>query len=269
MKYRRPIAIVFALLGLMMTPAMGLAETIHVSAAISLREAVTDAAKSFEAETGDHVDFTFGASGQLAAQITNGANVDAFISAAEKQVGDLTRAGLVVDGSRRVVAGNSLVLVVPADAGDSAPSGFEHLADAGTKRLAVGEPKTVPAGDYAMQTLRSLHIADALNGRLVYGANVRQVLDYVERGEVSAGLVYATDAKEAGDKVHVVATAEKSTHEPIIYPAVILKSSSHADVADRFFKYLTSSEKGRAALSGRGFTFPTTRPADSSAAPKP
>src|SRR5205814_2358830 len=102
------------------------------------------------------------------------------------------------------------------------------------KQIAIGEPKTVPAGQYAMQTLKSLGLSDQLKGKLILGANVRQVLAYVERGEVSAGIVYLTDAKQSGDKVKVVATAEESTHEPIVYPGVVLKTSTKTDAAKKF-----------------------------------
>jgi molybdate transport system substrate-binding protein len=258
------VAVIVSILSLL--PASVRGETITVSAAISLKEALTDAAKAFEADTGDHVEFTFGASGQLAAQIANGAAVDLFISAAEKQVGDLTKAGLVESNSRQVVAGNSLVLIVPADQHDG-PTAFDQLADATLKRLALGEPKTVPAGQYAMQVLKSAHVADRMGDRIVYGANVRQVLDYVERGEVTAGIVYATDARQSGDKVRVVATAGEDMHEAIVYPAVVLKESSKKPTAGRFLDYLVS-EKGQRYLSAHGFTAPTV-PASRPAAATP
>jgi molybdate transport system substrate-binding protein len=228
------------------------AETINIAAAVSLREALTDASAAFESSTGVHVALTLGSSGQLAAQITNGAPVDAFISAANQQVDELSKAGLVDDGTRRIVAGNALVLIVPAGA-SSAPQNFQQLADARIGKVAIGEPRTVPAGQYAMQVLTALKIDESLRPRLIFGANVRQVLAYVERGEVAAGVVYATDAKAAGGKVRVVATADASTHEPIVYPAVVIKPTAHRDAAVRFLDFL-ATEQGRAALEARGFT---------------
>jgi molybdate transport system substrate-binding protein len=240
------------------------AETLSVSAAVSTKEAVTDIAKAFEAETHDHVDFTFGSSGQLAAQIRNGAPVDLFISAANKEVDDLTKAGLADDATRRIVAGNELVLIVPADSRSSLSS-FEQLKDPAVKRVAIGEPKTVPAGQYAMQVLTALKLESELRSRLTYGANVRQVLQYVELGEVSAGIVYATDALQAGPKVKVVATAKASMHEPVVNPAVVIKASGKKPLAAKFLDYLLSA-KGQSALAARGFTratdaAPATSPA--------
>ena len=240
------------------------AETIRVGAAISLKDAVSEIAKSFEADGGDKVEFTFGSSGQIQAQVRTGAaDIDVFISAANKQVDELAREGLLVEETRRNVAGNTLVLIVPATV-TGAAAGFDALADPALTRLAIGEPKTVPAGQYAMQVLAKLGLDEKLADKLVYGANVRQVLDYVERGEVSAGIVYATDAREAGARVRVIAAAPRELHDPIVYPAVVVRASRKHDAAKRFLDYL-KSPAARRALADRGFTpgsdAPTTKPA--------
>jgi molybdate transport system substrate-binding protein len=234
------------------------AGTVNVSAAVSLKEAMTDAAKAFESRTGQHVALTFGASGTLAAQIVNGAPVDAFISAASKQVNELDKAGMVEAGSRRVVARNALVLIVPPDE-QNPPADFKSLPET-TGKIAIGEPKTVPAGQYAMEVLRKLQIADKIADRVVYGASVRQVLDYVQRGEAAAGIVYATDAKEAGDAVKVAAVAEERWHEPIVYPGVVIKGCADPDGAKKFLDFL-ATPAGRAILIARGFLPPDAGPA--------
>ena len=123
-------------------------------------------------------------------------------------------------------------------------------------KIAVGEPKTVPAGQYADQTFKALKLDDAVKGKIVFGTNVRQVLAYVERGEVQAGLVYRTDAKESGEKVAIVATADAATHEPIIYPAAVLSKTEHGDAAGHFLDFLMS-EKAVAVLRAKGFSIPT------------
>ena len=236
------------MLGLAGTASAG---TIRVSAAISLKEAVVDIAKSYQADGGDEVVFTFGSSGQLATQIKNGAEVDAFISAAMKQVEDLAKDKLVDKAAFTVAARNSLVLVVPAGAANS-PVSFESLGDVSVRKIAIGDPKTVPAGDYAMQVLTFLNVADKLGDRVVYGTNVRQVLTYVESNEVSAGIVYATDAKASGEKVKVVATAKPETHKPIVYPGVVILASKHPDLAAKFLAYF-HTEKAKKILTDRGF----------------
>jgi molybdate transport system substrate-binding protein len=239
-------------------PAATFAEAVRVAAAISLKEAMTEVAAAYKAEGRGEVEFTFGSSGQLQAQVEYGAPLDVFVSAAHKQVDELVTAKLADGSTKRVVAGSHLVLVVSADA-KLVPSKFADLSDPKYRRVAVGEPKSVPAGQYAAQALKALDLLDSLRGRLVYGANVRQVLDYVERGEVDAGIVYATDAKESGDRVRVVARADAKTHDPIEYPAVIILGSRRRKAADDFLDYLTS-DKARETLARKGFTPPSPAP---------
>ena len=230
-------------------------EPARIACAISLKEAVTEVAAAYRAEGRGEVEFTFGSSGQLQAQIEYGAPLDAFISAAHKQVDELVASKRIDGASKRVVAGNELVLVVPAGA-KSPPGGFKDLGGTKFRRVAVGEPKTVPAGQYAMQVIRALKLEESLKGRLVHGANVRQVLDYVERGEVDAGIVYATDAKESGERVRVIERADSRMHDPIEYPAGVVIDSRRRKAAENFLDYLTT-EKAQSILAKRGFTPPS------------
>jgi molybdate transport system substrate-binding protein len=227
---------------------------LRISAAISLKDALGDIAEAYQAETGQKVELNLGASGQLMLQIREGAPVDLFISAGQKQVDDLINAKRVDAASRRVVAENALVLIVPNDA-TNAPKSFDDLKSERVKRIAIGQPRTVPAGEYAMQVLQSLKIASAVKDRLIYGANVRQVLDYVARGEVDAGIVYKTDAELFAKEVKVIATADEKWHQPIEYPAVIVKDSAHADAAEKFLKYLSEPEAQK-TLAKYGFKSP-------------
>jgi len=265
-----PQGVPCALLVLCFTVARAVAGDVSVAAAISLQDALTDPARAYERETGDAVKFTFGSSGQLLAQIKSGAPVDLFVSAAEKQIEQLREAGLEEQGSRRFVAANTLVLIAPAVGGPPINS-FADLGDAAVKRLAIGEPQTVPAGQYAAQALARVGLTDTVAQRIVYGANVRQVLDYVRRGEVSAGIVYATDARQAGTDVRVVTAAPPGSHDPIIYPAAVINGAANPAGALRFLAFLTS-DAGRRTFVARGFslppaagpaTAPTTRPTGS------
>jgi molybdate transport system substrate-binding protein len=231
--------------------AVAHAGTITASAAISLKDALGDIAAAYEKQGGDHVEFAYGASGQLSAQIQQGAPVDLFISAAWTQVDQLTQAGIADDSSKKVIVRNALVLIAPADA-KAPPSGFSDLVDPKFTRIAIGDPKTVPAGEYAKQTLESLKIFDVVQSRLIFGANVRQVLSYVERGEVDAGIVYKTDALQSGEKVKVIAAADENLHKPIVYPAVIIKSTSNRGGAEKFIQFL-SSDAAQKIFIARGF----------------
>ena len=255
------LAVTLALCLLAAAPAP--AEPVRVAAAVSLKEALNEVAAAYRKEGRGDVTFTFGASGHLQAQIEYGAPIDAFISAGHKQIDELARAGRAEAGSKRVVAGNRLVLVVPAGAQDP-PTGLAGLADTRVRRLAVGEPKTVPAGQYAMQALAAAGVKDALKGRIVQGANVRQVLDYVERGEVDAGIVYATDAGASGENVRVVETIPLKLHDPIEYPAAVVTDSRRRGAARAFLDYL-STPAARDLLTRRGFAVPS----DDQAADRP
>jgi len=238
-----------------------LAETITVAAAISLKDALARVVEQYKTDTGDVVELTYGSSGQLASQIQNGAPVDLFISAANKQVDDLVKKDLADPASRRIVAGNSLVIVVPHDS-KSTPASTKALADAAVTRIAIGEPSSVPAGQYAQQALKSAGVTDAVKNKLILGTNVRQVLDYVERGEVSAGLVYASDAMISGDKVRITCTVGRADHDPIVYPAVVIRASKKHPAAAKFRDFLLSP-KGQARLKEFGFAPPpvaTTQP---------
>lgn len=237
------------------------ADQLNVAAAISLKDALLAIEPECERLTGDEIQFTFGASGQLATQVQSGAPIDLFISASDKQIQQLIDAGRARQDGVQLIAGNQLVLVAPAQAKDS-PASFAALADLKEGRIAVGEPTSVPAGEYASQVFSSLMLTDVLKGKLVFGANVRQVLTYVERGEVSAGIVYATDALQSGNKIRLIATADPAWHRPIVYPAVVIEKTGHREAAQRFMDFIRG-DVARAALVSRGFTLPSppaTRP---------
>jgi molybdate transport system substrate-binding protein len=240
------------------TGLISLGDQVNVSAAISLKEALTEVANLYQADTGNKADLNFGASGTLAVQIQQGAPVDLFISAGNKEVTALVTAGLVDPASRQVVAGNQLVLIVPKDFVDP-PAKLDDLLNDRFKHVAIGEPKVVPAGQYAMQTLKSAGLDEKLAPKLIMAENVRQVLSYVMRGEADAGFVYATDAAQAGDSVRIAIRADESAHNPIVYPAVIVKAGRH-EAAEQFLSYL-AGDKARQIFQKRGFTTPTTRPA--------
>lgn len=242
----RALAVTIALL----CAAVSYAEPVTVSAAISLKESLVAIAKDYEASTGEKVEFNFGASGQLMLQIQQGAPVDAFISAAARQVDQLQKDGLLAAVPQRIVVRNHLVLIAPAN--QKIGDGFQGLSSAAVHRIAIGQPRTVPAGEYGMQVLEKLGISQSVKDRLIFGANVRQVLDYVIRGEVDAGIVYSSDACEAGDRVTVAAVAQDGWHQAIVYPAVVIKASAKQEAAERFLRYLMT-EKAQAVFAGRGF----------------
>ena len=225
--------------------------SIVVSAAVSVENAFVKISKLYTARTGTRVEFSFGASGVLEKQIEAGAPVDVFASAGEKEMNQLQSQQLVAAGTRADFAGNSLVLVVPAGSKLKLDA-FRQLAEPKVKRLALGNPKTVPAGLYAQQALQHLHLWQKLHSRLIYAEDVRQVLDYVMRDEVDAGIVYATDVMIARGKVQQVATAPEESYGPILYPIAAIKGCAHPKAAEQFIKLVISPE-GQAILKQYGF----------------
>jgi molybdate transport system substrate-binding protein len=221
-----------------------------LSAAASLQDAVVEAESGYKHDHAD-VDFrnNFGSSGTLASEIEDGAPVDAFLSAAAKPMNDLEAKGLIASGTRQNLLRNSLVLIAPRD---SQLRGFEGLADPSVRLIALGDPGSVPAGQYGRQTLTSLRLLDKVSAKFVLGKDVRQVLTYVETGNTDAGIVYATDAQTSG-KVRVVAVAPDSSHDPIVYPAAVLKSSRNDEDARKFIEYL-ASPAAKAIFIKHGFT---------------
>ena len=227
--------------------------SLTASVAISLGPALEDAARLFEAERpGVRVRINAAASGILAQQVRRGAPVDLLISASPREIDWLER--FVPIGTRRRVASNRVVVVVPGDG--TRPTKIEDLADPTFDLVAVGNPRTSPLGRYTTEVLKSLGLLERLRSRLVQAENARQVLDYVARGEVAAGLVYRTDASLAGDRVALGPEAAADSHSPILYEGVVLASSLEPELADAFLEFLTSPTGGR-VLTRFGFLSPS------------
>lgn len=218
-----------------------------VSAAISLKDALEEMKPLYKAA---NLTYNFGASGSLQQQIEQGAPVDVFVSAGKKQVDALEAKGLLVPGTRSNLATNRLVLIVPKNS-IAGITGFSSLTNANVKRIAVGEPRSVPAGQYAAQVFQKLGIAERIKSKLVLANNVRQVLAVVAAGNADAGIVYLTDAKTT-DKVTIVATASESSHAAIVYPIAVIKSSKNVSVAKEFTQFL-SSNQAKVILRKYGF----------------
>lgn len=190
----------------------------------------------------------FGSSGTLAREIEQGAPVDVFLSAAAKPMDELQARGMIAAGSRRDLLRNTLVLIVPSD---SKVSGFQQLTDRSVRIIALGDPSSVPAGQYGQETLGSMHLLDQLHSKIVLGKDVRQVLTYVETGNADAGMVYATDARNSS-RVRVVATAPEAMHTPIVYPVAAI-ASGHNEAAARAFVGYLNSATARAIFVKHGF----------------
>lgn len=224
-----------------------------VSAAASLTNAFKELATQYETAHPDtKVLTTFGSSDVVLRQIIEGAPADVFASADQKAMDKAVAAKAVDPASRVNFARNEVVLIVPVDN----PRRIASLADlekAEVTRIALGNPASVPVGRYTQAALEKAGAWDTVKAHEVLGENVRQVLSYVERGEVDAGFVYATDAAILKDKVTVVASVE--TPEPVSYPIALVQRDGLAPEAADFLKFLLSAD-GQAVLSRYGFAQP-------------
>jgi molybdate transport system substrate-binding protein len=209
---------------------------VTVSAAISLKDALDQLGREYERDhPGASITFNYGASGALQHQIEQGAPVDLFFPAAQKQMDALQTAGLILNDTRHNIVANDLVLIAPSNS-DNIHT-FQDLAKSVVKTVAIGEVATVPAGMYAQQTLEHLGLWDAVQKKAVYAKDVRQVVTFVATGNADAGLVYRTDA-QTSPKIRTIFTAPPNTHDPIVYPAAVLKNSKAPDAARAFLEFL-------------------------------
>ncbi|MEJ8851080.1 molybdate ABC transporter substrate-binding protein [Variovorax rhizosphaerae] len=244
-------AAVMAALSLVAVAAQ--AQEIVVSAAASLTNAFQEVGKAFEkAQPGTKATFNFAASGALLAQMTQGAPVDVFASADQETMNRAVAAKLIAEGTRADFAHNTLVLVVPATT-TTPPQQLGDLAGASYKRISTGTPASVPVGRYTMESVQQAGLTAALEPKWIYGESVRQVLNYVARGEVDAGFVYRTDALIERDKTKIALTVPTGT--PISYPIAQLASSKNAATAKSFIAFVRGAE-GQEILGRYGFSKP-------------
>ncbi|WP_448095857.1 molybdate ABC transporter substrate-binding protein [Luteibacter yeojuensis] len=249
MRLRPFVAALFFLTG----PACAAAADLVVSAASSLTDAFQAVGKAYEGRHPEtRVVLNFAASDVLLRQVSNGAPADVFASADQTAMDKAVAAGAVDPATRRDFASNRLVLVVPGD-GRAHVTSLAGLKDPAVKRVAYGDPASVPVGRYTRAALERQGLWDTVSTKGVLAQNVRQGLDYVARGEVDAGFVFATDASIMKDKVDVVATVPTPT--PITYPIATVAGSKQTNEAARFEAFVQSAE-GRAILAGFGFRAP-------------
>jgi molybdate transport system substrate-binding protein len=231
------------------------AQELTFSVAISMKDAVETLGRRFaQMHPGVTLRYNLGASGELARQIEAGAPVDLFVSAAQRQMDELEAKHLVVAATRRTFARNVLTVITTADARLPLPAA-NALLDRRVGRVAVGDPRSVPAGQYAEESLRALGLWDALRPKLVFAENVRQALEYVARGEVDAGIVYATDALAGGPRVKEAFRLPETSYRPVLYPVAVVTDSRQPALARGFIDLLTGAE-GQAALARLGFQPP-------------
>ncbi len=242
-----------AALALVSATAIAAAADLTVSAAASLTNAFKDIGTVFEARNpGTKVQFNFAASGALLQQIAKGAPVDVFASADQETMDEAAKQDLVDRATRVDFVRNALVVVVPSDSKLSIAS-LGDLRDSRFARIAIGTPASVPVGRYTKGVLEQAGLWSSIEPKTIGAASVRQALDYVGRGEVDAGFVYATDAAIMPDKVKTSMTVP--TAAPILYPIAVVKAATDAATAARFVQFVAAPE-AQAILAKYGFQKP-------------
>ncbi|WP_342426763.1 molybdate ABC transporter substrate-binding protein [Paenibacillus sp. FSL L8-0158] len=232
------------------------AETVEltISAAASLTDALKEIQHSYEsAHTGIQLNFNFGGSGALEKQIEQGAPSDLFLSASKKNMKSLVDQQLIESDKQKTWLTNELVAVIPAD-GTMNIASVTDLTKKEVKKVAIGIPESVPAGNYAQEALTKAKLWDTLQSKLVQAKDVRQVLQYVETGNADVGFVYKTDALTS-QKAKIAFAVDPKTYSPVEYPIGIIKGSKHIQEAEDFYAYLQSQESLN-IMAKYGFTIP-------------
>lgn len=248
MSRRLALSAVFALA--LVAPSR--ADEVVVFAAASLKTALDAVAADYQAATGNTVTISYAGSNALAKQIVEGAPTDIFISASVTWMDEVEKAGLVVEGKRKDLLGNTLVLVAhgPGAAPVTIGPGFDLKGLLGDGKLAMAMVDSVPAGQYGKEALETLGIWSAVEGSVAQSENVRAALALVASGEAPYGIVYGSDAL-AEPRVTVVGTFPSNSHAPIVYPAALLTGAADADDGG-FFEAL-SADAADARFAAQGF----------------
>lgn len=232
--------------------AEGERQELFVAAAASLTDAMEEITEIYEEEHSDvELTFNFAGSGKLAQQIQQGAPVDVFISANENWMDTLIEEDYIDADERLEVTGNRLVIITQHDT-DISYDTFDDIDGTVLDQIAIGNPESVPAGEYTEEILDNLDKWDELEDQFVYAKDVRQVLTYVESGNADIGFVYESDALSS-DKVKIITYSNPENHNKIIYPGAILNDSEMQSEGKEFLKYLQSDE-GQEILERYGFT---------------
>lgn len=215
---------------------------ILVAAAASLKNAYEEELiPMFEEQNpGITVTGTYDSSGKLQTQIEEGLEADVFMSAASKQMKALNEKGMIAEDTMTDLLENKIVLIVPS--GNAAGlKAFEDIEKADS--IALGDPASVPAGQYAQEALTSLGIWEKIQDKVSFGTNVTEVLNQVAASSADAGIVYATDAASMADQVEVIAQApEGSLEKKVIYPVAVIKDSAHFEAAEEFVEFLKTED---------------------------
>ena len=225
---------------------------VTVLAAASLTDALDEIIEEYEKDSENTITPSYAGSGDLVQQIQGGAPCDIFVSASKSNMDDLEKDDLIDTDTRKDLLGNTLTLVATAEKKDDVS--MDNLTSDKVESIAIGEVETVPAGKYATQVFDNMKITDDIKDKIVYAKDVRAVLNYVETGDADCGFVYKTDALTMDDeKGVVIGDVDESLHDPIVYPAAIMKDAPQADAAADFYEFM-QGDFAKEVFEKYGFT---------------
>jgi molybdate transport system substrate-binding protein len=241
-------SLIFTVMSVLLVVFHAHAGEINISAAASLKETVLELAAGYSKSKPDvRFQTNFGGSGALAKQIENGAPSDLFISANMEWMSYLKEKRLIDEKSLATLAYNTLVFVGKPD---SKITGLRDVLK--LERIAIGSPKSVPAGEYAMEAFKTAGLEKQLENKLVMAKDVRECLLYAERGEVSGAFVYKTDVLEMAKNVQILFTVPQDLYSRVTYPMALTVSGSKSGDAQAFIRYLLSAD-AKTILTKHGF----------------
>ena len=216
-----------------------------ISAAASMTDVLGELSTMYkDVDPNTSLVFTFGSSGALQTQIEEGAPVDIFMSAAQKQMKALEEKDLLVNDTIKTLLVNKIVLITPKNDSIGITSFDDLTTNDKIQKIALGDPGNVPVGQYSEEIFTSLNVLDEVTAKAIYGSDVRTVLTWVENGEVDCGVVYATDAMSS-DQVTIVTEAPEGSHKEVTYPVAVVKSSKHVDASKAFLEFIQTEEAAK------------------------
>ena len=240
----RPVGILLSLLMGMtvgIAPVQAQPEALTIAAANSLKDALRKVLPLFEAQhPQSNVRIIYGPSQTLRTQIEQGAPVDIFLPSLSEEIDQLDKKGLVVQGTKRIFAGTSLVLIT----GSAIPApitSIQDLHNQRVQRVAIGDPKTSSVGKVAAQFLKNSQLEPKLKSQYVFGEHSRAVLDLVANGEADVGIVYRTDAA-LNKKVRILDTTPVESHSPVEYGVALPWTARNISGAGDFVEFLLTPQ---------------------------
>ncbi len=225
---------------------------VTVLAAASLTDALDEIIAEFEKDSDCTITASYAGSGDLVQQIEGGAPCDIFISASKANMDQLEEKDYIDSETRQDLLTNTLTLITTIEKKDDIT--MDSLTSDAAGTIAIGEPETVPAGKYATQVFDNMGITDQISGKIVYAKDVRAVLNYVETGDADCGFVYRTDALLLdSSKGAIIGDVDESLHDPIVYPAAILKDAPESEHAAEFYEFI-QTDFAKEVFEKYGFT---------------